>query len=129
MNSKDKFITPKQYAQAAGLSVAKVTQMLRDGQLTGEKVGNRWQIPVEATPGAAEAAAASTASPPSDRAPAPSQGFTVQAFAEMTYLTVQGVEKWLREGRLAGARNAAGQWYVDAANLERPDVRRLLRNG
>ncbi|MEE4608633.1 MAG: hypothetical protein V2L15_07065 [Desulfobacteraceae bacterium] len=103
--------------------------MLRDGQLAGEKVGNRWRIPVEATPRAAEAAPASTASPHSEKDQAPSQCFTVQAFAEMTYLTEQGVEKWLRQGRLAGGRDAAGRWYVDAASLERPDVRRLLRNG
>lgn len=129
MNSKDKFITPKQYAQAAGLSVTKVTQMLRDGQLAGEKVGNRWRIPVEASPAAPEAAAAPAAAPHAAPDPAPSQSYTVQAFAAMTYLTEQGVERWLREGRLAGARDAAGQWRVDAASLARPDVRRLLRNG
>jgi hypothetical protein len=45
----------------------------------------------------------------------------------MTYLTEPGVKRWLSEGRLVGGQDAAGQWYVDAASLERPDVRRLLR--
>lgn len=124
MDSKAKFITPKQYARATGLSVGKVTQMLRDGQLDGEKVGNRWRIPANAL--------AETPQPPAPTTPstdtAPSRRFTVQAFAEMTYLTAQGVEKWLKEGRLVGGQDAAGQWFVDAASLERPDVRRLLRN-
>ena len=123
MNSRDKYITPKQYAQATGLSVGKVTQMLRDGQLAGAKVRNRWQIPADTL--------LETPQPPSATAPpagpAPMQRFTVQAFAEMTYLTEAGVEKWLRAGRLDGAKDADGQWYVDAASLERPDVRRLLR--
>lgn len=116
-------MTPKQYAQAAGLSVAKVTQMLRDGRLAGEKIGNRWRIPVEANTTAA------TAPPEPAKGQSPSQRFSVQAFAEMTYLTERGVEKWLREGRLAGGRDAAGQWYVAAASLDRPDVQRLLRKG
>jgi excisionase family DNA binding protein len=120
LDSKDKFITPKQYAEAAGLSVGKVTQMLRDGELAGEKVGNRWQIPATA--------ASATAPPPAPTTdPAPSQRYTVPAFADMTYLTEPGVKRWLSEGRLVGGQDAAGQWYVDAASLERPDVRRLLR--
>ena len=123
LNSKDKFITPKQYAQATGLSVGKVTQMLRDGQLAGAKSGNRWQIPADTL---LETSQPVTATEPSTD-PAPMQRFTVQAFAEMTYLTEQGVKKWLETGRLDGGKDAAGQWYVDAASLERPDVRRLLR--
>jgi excisionase family DNA binding protein len=124
LESKDKYITPKQYAEAAGLPVGKVTQMLRDGQLAGEKIGNRWRLPAGAVPETPQPPAA--AMPSADKTPA--RRFPVPAFAEMTYLTEQGVKKWLGEGRLAGGRDAAGRWYVDAASLARPDVRRLLRN-
>jgi len=123
LNSKDKFITPGQYAQANGLSVGKVTQMLRDGLLPGEKVGGRWRIFADPAPGSSQPPVAAAPSPD----PAPSQRFTVPAFSGMTYLTEQGVKTWLKSGRLKGGVNEAGQWYVDAASLELPDVRRLLR--
>jgi hypothetical protein len=60
-------------------------------------------------------------------AEAPAAGFAVEEFAAMTYLTVQGVQEWLKTGRLHGRRDDSGQWRVDAASLELPDVRRLLR--
>ena len=102
-----------------------MTRLLRDGSLAGEKVGGRWRIPAGRAP---------SASPPAD-APAPQaptggearEGYGVEDFAAMTYLTVQGVIQWLRQGRLQGRIDEAGNWRVDAACLADPDVKRLVR--
>ena len=45
----------------------------------------------------------------------------------MTYLTEFGVRDWLKKGLLKGTRSEDGEWYVDAASLENPNIKRLLR--
>lgn len=125
MTDETKYMTTREYADAAGLTVDQVTRMLRDGSLAGEKVGGRWRIPAGGAP---------PASTPAD-APAPQAategeargGYGVEDFAAMTYLTAQGVRLWLRQGRLKGRVDGAGDWRVDAACLEDPDVKRLVR--
>ncbi len=53
--------------------------------------------------------------------------YTVAEFVDMTYLTEFGVKEWLKQGRLTGQQAAGGEWTIDAANLELPDVKRLVR--
>ena len=61
-------------------------------------------------------------------APAKSARFlSVAEFADMTFLTENGVMQWLKQGRLKGQQNEKGDWQVDAANLEVPGVKRLVR--
>jgi hypothetical protein len=55
------------------------------------------------------------------------KSFSVAAFADMTYLTENGVRKWLAQGLLKGHQNAEGEWQIDASNLEVPNVKRLVR--
>jgi hypothetical protein len=55
------------------------------------------------------------------------KSFSVAQFADMTYLTEKGVMQWLRQGLLKGQQDARGAWQVDAANLEVPNVKRLVR--
>ena len=35
---------------------------------------------------------------------------------------------WIRKGRLKGMQDEAGEWRIDAANLEVADIKRLLRD-
>lgn len=53
--------------------------------------------------------------------------YTVAEFAGMTYLTEFGVKEWLKQGRLTGQQFTGGEWKIAAANLEAPDVKRLVR--
>ncbi len=53
--------------------------------------------------------------------------FSVAEFADRTYLTENGVMHWLKQGLLKGQQNETGDWQVDAANLEIPNVKRLVR--
>ncbi|MEJ2282265.1 MAG: hypothetical protein P8X85_01575 [Desulfobacterales bacterium] len=45
----------------------------------------------------------------------------------MTFLTENGVREWLKKGRLTGRQNESGEWVIDAANLEQPGIKRLVR--
>ncbi len=55
------------------------------------------------------------------------KSFSVGEFADMTYLTENGVMQWLKQGLLQGQQDATGKWQVDASNLEVPNVKRLVR--
>jgi hypothetical protein len=55
------------------------------------------------------------------------KSFSVAKFADMTYLTENGVIQWLQQGLLKGQQNAKGDWQVDASNLAVPNIKRLVR--
>ncbi len=76
------------------------------------------------------APAKNTAAPKKKAAPntaKAAKSFSVAEFADMTYLTENGVMQWLQQGLLKGQQNAKGAWQVDASNLEVPNVKRLVR--
>ena len=84
----------------------------------------------------AKAPAKKTAAPKKKAAPkekaAPksaktAKSFSVAKFADMTYLTENGVMEWLQQGLLKGQQGANGDWQIDASNLEVPNVKRLVR--
>jgi len=79
-----------------------------------------------------KAAAAEKSTPPKKAKPAKAKTSAAKAipladFVNMTYLTENGVKEWLKEGRLTGLQDESGQWMIEAANLEVPDVKRLMR--
>lgn len=55
------------------------------------------------------------------------KSFSIAEFADMTYLTENGVKEWLHQGLLKGQQNAGGEWQIEASNLEVPNVKRLVR--
>ena len=55
------------------------------------------------------------------------KSLSVAEFADMTYLTENGVMQWLQQGLLIGQQNAKGDWQIEASNLEVPNVKRLVR--
>ena len=92
----------------------------------------------KAAPAKKAAAQAKKPASPDKKAPAPEKRaapkptkaakfFTVAEFADMTYLTEFGVMRWLKEGKLKGQQDEKGEWQIDAANLEVPNVKRLVR--
>jgi hypothetical protein len=83
-----------------------------------------------AAPAKKAAAPKKKAVPKKKAAPKPTKAtksFSVAAFADMTYLTENGVMQWLRQGLLKGHQNAEGEWQIDASNLEVPNVKRLVQ--
>jgi hypothetical protein len=71
-----------------------------------------------------KAAPKKNAAPKSAKA---AKSFSVAKFADMTYLTENGVMEWLQQGLLKGQQDAKGDWQIDASNLDVPNVKRLVR--
>jgi excisionase family DNA binding protein len=132
-NSND-MLTTQQFAEKASVSASTVSKWLREGKIEGVKKGRKWMISADQLAGltssgdqakSTEPAAAASAAAPAKAGP--KGGYTVKQFSEITYLTPFGVELYLKEGRLRGTRESSGEWVVDAANLEKGDIKHLLR--
>ena len=131
MSFTDTSLNTREFAEKAGVSASTVSKWLRSGKIKGHKKGGKGVIPpsewskIESRPG--ESLTASSGRP----SPAPSRTgatvFSIERFSEMTYLTELGVRKWLKEGKLQGAVDDAGNPGVDAANLDNPLIKRLIR--
>jgi len=153
MAKKDQFLTTGEFASQAGISTSSVTKLIKAGKIKAEKKSGKWLIAADqlnaaavlksGKPGKSTArkktaarpeknSAASKLSPTKKEQPitakkAAGKNYSLAEFVGMTYLTEFGVKEWLKQGRLTGKQGAGGQWEIDAANLERPDVKRLLR--
>ena len=53
--------------------------------------------------------------------------YSVAEFSEMTYLTPKGVNEWLKQGKLKGEKDEKDNWLVDAASLQLPIMKKLIR--
>ena len=144
MAKQDQFLTTGEFASKAGIPTSSVTKLIREGKIRAEKKSGKWMISPDQLktkavqdsikPGksARKKATANKPAPTQKDKPAKAKTtagkmYTVAEFASMTYLTEFGVKEWLKEGRLTGQQAAGGEWQIDAANLELPDVKRLVR--
>ena len=151
MARQDQFLTTGEFASKAGIPTSSVTKLIREGKIKAEKKSGKWmiapdQLKAKAVQGshkpgkktAAQKTATSAGKKTAAKKPAPDQRgkpaqagagkmYTVAEFAAMTYLTELGVKEWLQQGRLTGQQAAGGEWQVDAASLELPAVKRLVR--
>jgi len=146
MTKQEQFLTTGEFASKAGITTSSVTKLIRKGKIKAEKKSGKWMI----SPDQLKSQAVQGSNKPSKKTdnptgkkttvskPAPTQKdntakakagkmYTVAEFAGMTYLTEFGVKEWLKQGRLTGRQAAGGEWQVNAANLEIPDVKRLVR--
>ena len=128
-------LTSSEFAEKAGIPVSKVTKLIRDGIIKAEKKSGKWMLEpsqlkaAQETPKTPQKPSAKKTATTSKKKTAAStdKSCSIPQFAEMTYLTEQGVLNWLKEGRLTGRQDGNGEWQVDAANLEVPDIKRLVR--
>jgi len=131
MTTSNHMLTTQQFAERASVSASTVSKWLRDGKIKGIKKGGKWMISSDQLPGQAslekETAIAAPAAKSETTAANPQKGYPLEQFSQITYLTPYGVERYLKEGRLSGTRDASGKWIVDASNLERSDIKHLVR--
>lgn len=126
MPTPDGYLTTTEFARQAGISPSTVSKWLRNGKIIGRKSGGKWLIDSNQLP--AEPAEQPDQNPAKVEAESnEDRSYTIEEFSSMTYLTPFGVEKWLKEGRLTGSKDKQGRWHVDSSNLDRPDVKRLVR--
>jgi len=139
MAKKPKKLSTREFSRLSGMSMSTVRQKIRQGKIKAVKSSGNWQIPedqLEASavqeaagaspPGAARKSPAKKKEPaePDRRSPG---RFSVGDFSARTYLTEHGVIQYLKQGRLKGAQDENGHWWVDASNLQNPALQHLLR--
>ena len=135
MTDDAKILSSGEFSKITGLAVSAVTKMLRQGRLRGEKRSGKWAIYASELQnpalGKKDTPAQSTdrlGHPAEEISAVNATAYDVETFARMTYLTEKGVRQWLKSGRLSGRSGADGKDLVDAANLDRPEFRHLVRN-
>ena len=83
--------------------------------------------PKKAKPAAAKKSAPLKKAKPAKAKTSTAKTIPLADFVSMTYLTENGVKEWLKQGRLTGLQADSGEWMIEAANLEVPDIKRLMR--
>ena len=143
-------LSTREFALKAGITTSKVSKLIREEKIKAEKISGKWMIhPRELKIKEVQEVSKATKPPAKQKAKkssqkkaaaaakkpmAPAKGtaggakaYSVAEFVDMTFLTEYGVMDWLRKGRLTGKQNAAGEWLIDAANLDAPSIQRLVR--
>jgi len=132
MGPNETLLTTKEFASRSGLTTSQVTKMLREKKIKGEKQSGRWMIPASELASGSDARATAKPKKASAMKTTPSSGspktYSVSEFSQLTYLTEAGVIQWLKKGRLQGNQAADGQWVIDAASLQLPGTKHLLRS-
>ena len=155
MIGKNQLLSTSEFALKTGIASSRVSRLIRKRKIEAEKISGKWMIhprqlkiqevqelsrltksPTKQkavkTPHKKAASAAKKSTTPKKGKPAEkkiagAKAFSVTEFVDMTYLTEFGVIDWLKKGRLIGKQNAAGEWLIDAANLDAPGFQRLVR--
>ena len=151
MAKKSELLTSSEFSSKAGISASTVSKLIRDGKIKAVKKSGKWMIdpdqlkvkavtkatqkskpstkkkPAKSAPHNATAKAKKSSAPKAAKPAVAQKTFTVAEFAEMTYLTEKGVSEWLKCGQLAGHQDDKGGWRIEAANLDTPNIKRLIR--
>ena len=153
MAKQDQFLTTGEFASKIGISTSTVSKLIRENKISAEKKSGKWLISPDQLKAKAirelrksgkkpagkkteKSTSKQTASrkPVSAKKEAPATSkktanktYTIAEFASLTYLTEFGVQEWLKEGRLTGRQAPGGEWKIEAANLEAPAFKHLVR--
>jgi excisionase family DNA binding protein len=133
MSENGKVLTTDEFSQTTGIAVSRITQMLRQGKIRGEKRGGKWAIyesELQKTAIVTQKGRGEVSVSPGSRFITPAaaaKGYDVETFALMTFLTEKGVRQWLKSGRLSSRTDSDGNILVDADNLDRPELQHLIR--
>lgn len=126
-----KVISTQEFAKKAGVSASTVSKWIRAGKVEGTKQGGKWMLCEDQLEKVAPLSTSSQKTIKStvdvERKKSNSKGYTTEEFSNITYLTPFGVERYLKEGKLIGNKNASGQWEVDASNIEKKEFKHLIR--
>ena len=147
MAQKKQLLSTAEFASETGISPSRVSKMIREGKIEAEKISGKWMIQPSQLKIKEVQALSKTAKPskkqkpatakkeptpqkkgkPAEKKSAGKKAYSVAEFVALTYLTEYGVMNWLKKGRLNGKQNAAGEWLIDAANLDAPGMQRFVR--
>ena len=123
MDKQKKVFSTKEFSSLTGMPVSLITKLLRERKLEGKKASGKWIIFENQLQSKCIQEMLKD-----DNSTKIKKTYSVNEFAEMTYLTAFGVKQWLKKGLLIVKINTEGVWQVDAESLEIPNVKRLVRN-
>ncbi len=151
MAQDNHFLTTAEFASRSGISNSRLSKLIREGKIEAVKKSGKWRIPFgqlqakilqKPVPDRIKRPQKAAFDTPSKKAVArppksaaaeektgsvSGQAYTISEFADVTYLTESGVRRWLKQGRRVGRQNKQGEWLIDFANLQVPDVKQLVR--
>lgn len=128
MTDIGKTLSTTEFSKMTGISVATLGKMLRRSKLRGEKHNGKWAILASELQNVAVVSKKDPTPTSTKRtSAAAAKTYDIETFVQMTYLTEKGVRQWLKTGRLSGGTDTGGKVLVDAANLDRPELRHLIR--
>jgi ribosomal protein L12E/L44/L45/RPP1/RPP2 len=155
MAKKSQSFSTSEFSKKTGISVSIISKLIRDGKIKGKKESGKWMIAEsqlkakavqellkagKPAPAAGKAARSKKTAAKAKKAPTPAKkaepkkapkpsgkSLSIAEFSKLTYLTEFGVENFLQMGRLTGSRGEDGNWRIDAANLEAPGIKQLVR--
>ena len=122
MDKQNKVFSTKEFSSLTGMPVSLITKLLRKRKLEGTKASGKWIIFENQLQSKCIQEMLKD-----DNSTRIKKTYSVNEFAEMTYLTAFGVKQWLKKGLLIVKINTEGVWQVDAESLEIPNVKRLVR--
>ena len=122
MDKQKKVFSTKEFSSLTGMPVSLITKLLRERKLEGTKASGKWIIFEDQLQSKCIQEMLKD-----DNSTRIKKTYSVNEFAEMTYLTAFGVKQWLKKGLLIVKINTEGVWQVDAESLEIPNVKRLVR--
>ena len=122
MDKQKKVFSTKEFSSLTGMPVSLITKLLRERKLEGKKASGKWIIFENQLQSKCIQEMLKD-----DNSTKIKKTYSVNEFAEMTYLTAFGVKQWLKKGLLIVKINTEGVWQVDAESLEIPNVKRLVR--
>lgn len=123
MDKQKKVFSTKEFSSLTGMPVSLITKLLRERKLEGTKASGKWIIFEDQLQSKCIQEMLKD-----DNSTRIKKTYSVNEFAEMTYLTAFGVKQWLKKGLLIVKINTEGVWQVDAESLEIPNVKRLVRD-
>lgn len=123
MDKQKKVFSTKEFSSLTGMPVSLITKLLRERKLEGKKASGKWIIFENQLQSKCIQEMLKD-----DNSTRIKKTYSVNEFAEMTYLTAFGVKQWLKKGLLIVKINTEGVWQVDAESLEIPNVKRLVRD-
>jgi len=123
MDKQKKLFSTKEFSSLTGMPVSLITKLLRERKLEGTKASGKWIIFENQLQSKCIQEMLKD-----DNSTKIKKTYSVNEFAEITYLTAFGVKQWLKKGLLIVKINTEGVWQVDAESLEIPNVKRLIRD-
>ena len=129
-------MSTRELSTLTGLSISKITNMLRSGKIKGEKKSGKWRIykndlrnqfPNLTPSNKSSEIRTQTMGENGPKPSASGASLSISEFSKLTYLTNFGVLSFIKKGILKGFQDEHGDWRIKADALNSPNIKHLIR--